>query len=146
MKPYKQGYFKPLNPQKYIGTHPIIYRSSLEKKFMEFVDDNPNVIGWGSESYKIPYIKPTDNKIHIYYIDFFVHIKNKNSQIEKYIVEVKPHKYTLPPKESKNKAKRTMLYESLNWVINSAKWEAAKQFAQKYNYKFDIITEKHLSK
>lgn len=146
MNYYKQGFFKPLNPQKYKGIYPIVYRSSLEKHFMEFVDDNPNVVCWGSESFKIPYIKPTDNKIHIYYVDFFIHIKNKNNEIEKYIVEVKPYKYINPPKNNKNKSKKTFLYETITWKINSAKFEAAKKFAQKYNYKFLILTEKDLKK
>ena len=41
---FKQGYYNPINPQKYIGEHPIIYRSSWERKFCHWCDHNEEVI------------------------------------------------------------------------------------------------------
>ena len=72
MKTYK-GYFKPKNPKKYKGDPTnIIYRSSWECKLMIRLDEDPNVISWGSEEIIIPYRSPIDNKIHRYFVDFIV--------------------------------------------------------------------------
>ena len=37
-----------------------------------------------------------------------------------------------------------MLYEQKAWVVNQAKWEAAKKWADKKGYEFLILTEKEL--
>jgi hypothetical protein len=75
---FKQGYYKPLNPQKYIGKAPIIYRSGLELKFMRWCDKTDTIQKWSSESIVIPYfdtIKKTQRK---YYIDNYVEILEGN--------------------------------------------------------------------
>ena len=41
---YRQGYFKPQYPVKYIGTGDIIFRSSWEHKFMVWCDNNEKVL------------------------------------------------------------------------------------------------------
>ena len=52
-----QGYFKPLNPQKYVGDpNLIIYRSGWEKSFCRWCDASPSIIQWSSEPIKIPYL------------------------------------------------------------------------------------------
>jgi hypothetical protein len=38
-----------------------------------------------------------------------------------------------------------MLYEQKTYVVNVAKWKAAKQWADKKGYKFLIVTEKELN-
>lgn len=45
-------------------------RSSWETKFSMWVDNNPAVIEWGSETIIIPYVSPIDNRGHRYYVDF----------------------------------------------------------------------------
>ena len=42
MKSYVQGQYKPINPEKYVGTYPIVFRSSWEHKVMVLFDTNPN--------------------------------------------------------------------------------------------------------
>jgi hypothetical protein len=56
------GKFKPKNPEKYAGRGSIRYRSSWELKFMNFLDENPSIKNWASESISIPYKNPIANK------------------------------------------------------------------------------------
>ena len=74
---YTQGVFIPKNIDKFIGSK-AFYRSSLELRFMKFCDVNENVLKWGSENVIIPYINPLDNKMHRYFVDNFVMIKEGN--------------------------------------------------------------------
>jgi hypothetical protein len=144
-KNYVQGIFKPKNSEKYKGTHPIIYRSSLELKAMRWMDNNPNIFNWTSETIIIPYVSPADNKIHRYFIDLSCSLKNKDGNIQKILIEVKPEKQTRLPVESNKKQKKTILYERYNYAINCAKWESAKKWAKNKGYIFLILTEKHLN-
>ena len=140
---YRQGYFKPINPKKYKGTYPIVYRSSLELKVFRWVDHNPNIVSWGSESVIIPYISPVDNKTHRYYVDLVLSLLHEN-KIEKYLVEIKPFAQIIPPTPSKRKKPSTILYESMMYSVNQAKWAAAEEWCKKRGYKFIKITEKHI--
>jgi len=145
-KKYKQGVFKPIHPKKYTGTTPILYRSSYELKFMRWADSNSNVISWGSESVIVPYISPKDGKLHRYFVDNNVTIKNKNGNLKKYLIEIKPYKQTQPPKTKNRKNKKSLLYEQYTFAVNQAKWEAATAWAKKHDYEFIILTEKDLNK
>ena len=140
---YRQGYFRPLSPKKYKGKTPIIYRSSLELKVFRWLDHNPNVTSWGSESVIIPYISPVDNKVHRYYVDLVLTLLNEG-KYEKYLVEIKPLAQILPPKPSKRKKPSTILYETVMYSVNQAKWAAAEEWCKKHNYKFLKFTEKHI--
>jgi hypothetical protein len=139
---FKQGIYTPKNKQKFIGKI-AIYRSSFELQFMRWADNNPNVLEWGSENIIVPYKSPIDNKIHRYYVDNFLALKEGNN-IKKYLVEIKPSSQTLPPKHSNRKKKQTILYENMQYAINQAKWEAAKNFATTRGCEFIILTEKEL--
>ena len=143
MRKYKQGIFTPNNKQKYYGTTPIIFRSSLELKVFRWLDSNNNIIKWGSESVIIPYISPTDNKPHRYFVDLNITLL-ENSIYEKYLIEIKPLSQVLPPTKSARKKPSTILYETAMYSINQAKWEAARAWCKQHNYKFLIFTEKHI--
>ena len=70
---YKQGFFTPRFPKKYIGDPTnIVYRSGWEKRVMQTLDENSNVLRWASEEIVIPYISPIDNRPHRYFVDFYV--------------------------------------------------------------------------
>lgn len=142
-QPYKQNFYKPVNAQKYIGNGMPFYRSGMELKFMRWCDKNPNVLKWSSESVIVPYVSPIDHRVHRYFIDNAVVIKEGNV-IKKYLVEVKPESQTKSPSKHGNKKESTILYENATWLINNSKWEAAKKYAQSIGYEFLIITEKHL--
>ena len=67
-----QGQYKPVNPMKYNGKVPIIYRSSWELRLCKFFDNNENVIKWTSESVVVPYYNPITQRTHRYFPDFTV--------------------------------------------------------------------------
>lgn len=140
---FKQGIYKPIYPRKCTNAGQIQYRSWLERNFMVWCDKNVNVIEWGSENVIIPYISPIDNRVHRYFVDAYIKLQERD-KIRKYLVEIKPYKQTLPPTESKRKKESTVIYEHATWAINNAKWEAARQFAQKHGMKFIIITDEDL--
>jgi len=139
---FKQGLFKPNNIDKYKGTHPIIYRSSYELRFMRWADHNPHVVSWGSESIIIPYQNPLTGRISRYFVDNNITIKTKEGIVKKYLIEIKPSIQTLPPKATRNT--KSLMRKQAEYVKNRAKWAAAEQWAKKKNYEFTILTEKHL--
>jgi len=145
-KNVRKGLYTPKNPEKYVGNvHKITFRSSWELTFMQFLDQNPSILQWGSEIIAIPYIKPTTGRKHKYYPDFWVKYKNKKGEILQDLIEVKPEKQTKQP-TTVGKSKKTQIYETLTWAVNCAKWRAAKDFCNKYNMKWKILTERQIFK
>jgi len=140
-KKWRQGQFVPKNKGKFIGSK-ATYRSGLELKFFRFCDNNKNVIKWGSENVIVPYYSPLDDRMHRYYVDNYVVIKEDNV-IKKYLVEIKPSKQTKPP-QTKYRKKQHLIYEQKAYVINQAKWEAARKYSKKRGLSFIIVTEKEL--
>lgn len=139
-----KGKFLPTKPHKYIGdASNIVYRSSYEMKFMKWCDLNDSVLRWASEEIVIPYVSPLDRQIHRYFVDFFIEVKTKEGTIKKYLVEVKPYKFTQPPVVPKRKTQK-FISEVKQWGVNTAKWESAKRFASKQGWEFILITEKDL--
>lgn len=135
--------YVPRQPQKYKGTYPIVSRSSWELQFMKWCDNNPMVVEWSSESVRIPYYDPIKMRRRFYYPDFVIKIRNSKDDIVSYIIEIKPHKETQPPKRGK-KSRRTLLYEHRTFQTNQAKWRAANDYANKLGYHFKIFTEREL--
>ena len=84
-----KGRYSPSYPQKYKGNPSnIIYRSLWERKFMVFCDLSENIVEWGSEEIAIPYRSPIDNRVHRYFPDFYVKLRETTGKIKKYIIEV----------------------------------------------------------
>jgi hypothetical protein len=132
------------NAAKYKGDITnIVYRSLWELKFMKWCDSSISVVEWGSETVIIPYISPIDNKVHRYFVDFYIKVKTKTDSIEKYLIEIKPEKFTKPPEIPKKKTKR-FIDEVFQYGVNDAKWKAAFEFCKDRNMKFIILTEKDL--
>lgn len=132
---YSQGIFIPKNPQKYAGRGSIRYRSSWELKFMNFLDENPSIKNWASESIAIPYKNPIENKTKSYVPDFFIVYEDINKKLHAEIVEIKPHKETSFEAAGKNTRNQVQA------AINQAKWSAAKNFCDRQGMQFRIITE-----
>ena len=132
--------FIPIFPEKYTG-YPtnIIMRSSWETRFASWCDKNPSVLKWSSEETVIPYRCPTDSRIHRYFVDFKITVSTGKT----YIVEVKPAAQTQPPIYPGRQTQR-YITESLTFMKNKAKWEAAIEFAKDRGWEFKIITEKEL--
>ena len=140
---YKGKYY-PSFPRKYKGDPTnIIFRSLWERKFMVYCDKNANVLEWNSEEIAIPYRSPLDNRVHRYFPDFYMKVKESNGIIKNYIVEVKPLKQTTPPKKPK-KQTRGYIREAYEYARNQAKWKVAKEFCKDRRWEFKVITEKEL--
>jgi hypothetical protein len=136
---HKRKYI-PIFPEKYTGDPSnIIMRSSWETRFASWCDKNPSVLKWSSEETIIPYKCPTDNRIHRYFVDFKITVTTGKT----YLVEVKPKTQTQPPIYPGKRTQR-YLQESLAFMKNQAKWEAAGEFAKDRGWEFKIITEHEL--
>tara|TARA_B100000073_G_C23452951_1_gene460120 strand:- start:31 stop:462 length:432 start_codon:yes stop_codon:yes gene_type:complete len=138
------GKFKPKNYKKYKGDPTkIIYRSLWERRFMVYCDNNDKIIEWGSEELIIPYRSPLDKKVHRYFPDFYIKYLNKEGNVVREIIEVKPKKQLRPPKTPKRQTKR-YLQECATFMVNQAKWKAAEEYCSDRKMKFRFLTEDHL--
>ena len=137
MSKYNQGEFQPKNPQKYVGTFPITYRSSWELTFMNTCDAHPNIIQWASESIKIPYKNPLTGMQSVYIPDFFVTYMDKNGSTHAELIEIKPISQSLMEQAKSRKDK-------LSVALNTAKWMAAEAWCRRFRIKFRVMTENQL--
>ena len=136
-----KGKYQPSFPKKYKGDPTnIVYRSLWERTFMKYCDTNENILEWFSEEIAVPYRSPIDNKIHRYFPDFYIKVKESNGSIKKYIIEIKPKKQTVEPIPQKRKTKG-YIYEVYEYVKNQAKWKAAEEWCADKGYEFKIFTE-----
>lgn len=142
-----KGRYKPNKPEKYIGNPTnIIYRSLLERRFMVYCDKKSSILEWGSEEVIVPYKSPVDNRMHRYFVDFIVKLKNKDGITETLLIEVKPKKQCAAPKKPKKKTStRRYLTEIKTWGVNNAKWKAATEYAENKGWKFIIMTDETLA-
>lgn len=135
---YSQGYINPqsckkLFPQMKFET--IIYRSSYEKKFIYWLENNSSVKHWGSECIKIPYLNVKDGKIHSYYPDYFVEMQDGTCMV----VEIKPLTQTKKPINENS-------WACNEYIKNMCKWKATMEFCKAKGFKFKIITENTINK
>lgn len=139
-----KGKYQPSYPQKYKGDPTnIIYRSLWERKFCVYCDLNENILEWSSEEKCIPYRSPLDGKIHRYFPDFLIKVKESNGSIKKYMIEIKPKKQTIPPIKPQRQTKK-YISEVYEYAKNQSKWEAAKDWCADRGYEFKVITENEL--
>ncbi len=145
-KQYLQGKFKPNNPSKYQGNvDDIIYRSSYEYAAFKLCDDHPSIVKWSSEEDVIPYISPKDNRRHRYFMDLKVTVMVKGVP-RVTLVEVKPSSETRPPRKGKGRnADATYARKVATWLVNQAKWAAAKEYCARMGWHFTHWTEKELN-
>ena len=139
-----KGRYRPNNPLKYKGDYRnIIYRSLWELKFMKYCDSNQNILEWGSEEFCLPYKSPLDNKVHRYFPDFYIKVRESTGKIKKMIIEVKPKRQCMEPKRQKKKT-RGYIYEVREYAKNQAKWKAATEYCLDRGLEFKILTENEL--
>ena len=139
-----KGKYKPSFPEKYRGDPTnIIYRSLWERKFCVYCDTNEKILEWSSEEKCIPYRSPIDGRIHRYFPDFLIKVKEANGSIKKYMIEIKPSKQTVPPQKPQRQTKQ-YISEVYEYAKNQSKWEAAKDWCADRGYEFKIITEHEL--
>lgn len=136
MAKFQQGVFVPQNPDKYIGKHAPRYRSGWELTFMRMCDNHPGILGWASESHRIPYLNPLTGKATTYVPDFFIVYVDKAGKKHAELIEVKPSK------QIKGNAKTQQ--DQMAAVVNEAKWKIAKQWAGQQGVGFRVITENEI--
>jgi hypothetical protein len=138
-----KGRFIPKNPKKYAGdTNNIIWRSTWERKVMDWLDQSESVVYWSSEELAIKYYNPVDNKIHRYFPDFIVKVKRKDGTVMTHVIEVKPEHQTKQPVRKRKTQK--FINEYITYTINQSKWKAATEFCKDRGWEFRILTEKNL--
>ena len=139
-----KGKYHPSYPRKYKGDPTnIVYRSLWERKFMVYCDKNDNILEWASEEIAIPYRSPVDNRVHRYFPDFYMKVKERGGKIKRYVIEVKPAKQTKPPVKPKRQTKG-YIREAYEYAKNQAKWKMAREFCADRQWEFKVVTEKEL--
>ena len=141
-----KGKYIPINPKKYVGnSSQVIYRSLWERKLMVYCDRNDNIIEWGSEEVIVPYRSPWDGKMHRYFPDFYMKVKQTNGTYKKFIIEVKPKAQCKEPNKTPKRKTRKWYKEVKTWGINQAKWKSATDYCENRGMEFKILTEDHLN-
>ena len=140
-----KGRFRPKNHKKYKGDPTkVFYRSLWERRFMHYCDTTPSILEWNSEEIIIPYVSPIDNKVHRYFPDFYIKVRNVSGKVRREIIEVKPKRQCEPPKKPQRQTKK-YLREVATYGVNQAKFKAAEEYCKNRKYNFRILTEDHLT-
>ena len=135
-----KGKYTIKNKSKYIGdAKSVVYRSLWERQAFKWCESNPNIRGWNSEEFVIPYMSDVDGRIHRYFVDLLIVMEND----EVFLVEIKPKKQTVPPKKPARKTKK-YAKEVATYITNTNKWGAAQNYAKQKDWKFQIWTEETL--
>lgn len=149
-----QGWYQLLNPTKFIKPldehmksfkdgH-VNYKSRLELKAIKYADFNKHIAKWSLEPFHIKYVKPTDGKVHRYFVDLFFEF----STGDKFLVEIKSKGETKPPRKPVKKTVKALNnYQRAlqTYAVNESKWKAAREFAEEQGMKFIILTEDELN-
>ena len=136
MPKYQQGTYEPKNPQKYLGKGLPRYRSGWELAVFRMCDNHPAIIGWGSETHRIPYRNPLTGKNTNYVPDLLMVYKDRNGGNHAEMVEIKPSNQILG--EARSQADKAAA------VVNQAKWEAARAWCKSKGLGFRVITENEI--
>lgn len=135
MSKYAQGKYQIQHPEKYVGNKTPTYRSGWEWTFMQFCDNNPNILQWASEAIHINYRNPFTGRNTIYVPDFLIVYTDADGQKHAEVIEVKPTKETTIEAAGRSTKAQAAA------VLNMAKWEAARAWCKAQGLKFRIITE-----
>ena len=129
-----------------MGEKTPVFKSRMEARVFRWLDLNANVIRWGYEIIDIPYLFQVDGRMHTYITDIYCEIRGNNSKVNRYILEVKPVKETLPPKPANNSPKSKARYqrEMFVYIKNSDKWEATRRFCDSKGIKFVEVTDEDI--
>jgi hypothetical protein len=146
-KQWLDGDYEVVNKEKYIGEKPPHYRSSWELRMIQWLDQSPNVKRWSSENIMIPYLFEIDKQVHKYFPDIYFEAIDKNNNLKKFLIEIKPDKQKKPPKPPKNKNQKALknyAMEVKTFIKNQNKWSAAKNFCKDRGIEFLIISEQQI--
>jgi hypothetical protein len=104
---------------------------------MQFLDHNPSVLQWASESIAIPYMDPLTGKKKNYFPDFLMIFLDRNGEKKAEMIEIKPANQTGQTK-TKSKVNQAQILK------NHAKWGAALAYCAKNGLTLRILTENEL--
>jgi len=131
-----KGKYRVKNISKYAGDPTkVTYRSLWERNAFRWCDSSPRITRWSSEEVVVPYKCQLDNKVHRYFVDLLVCMDG-----EVILVEIKPRKETTAPKKPARVTKR-YVNEVTTYIKNTDKWQYAKAYAEKRDWKFEVWTE-----
>ena len=102
---------------------------------MIFLDLNPGILQWASESIAIPYRDVITNQQKRYFPDFFVIFVDAQGVKHGEIIEIKPENQS---KFGKSKRNNAMV------IRNHCKWQAALAYCAKNGLQFRLIGESQL--
>ena len=134
MSKFAQGPYTVKNAAKYVGKGVPRYRSGWELSFMQFLDNNDNVMQWASESIQIPYRNPITGKQSIYVPDFLITYRTRQNTLIAEVVEIKPKKQSIIESKMSNRDRMVV-------AVNYAKWASAEKWCNRNGLKFRVITE-----
>jgi hypothetical protein len=134
MANFRQGAYAVRNKEKYVGKGEPRYRSGWENVFMQFCDNNDNVLQWASEPVRIPYRHPLTGKMTMYVPDFIVTYRGPNNTVQAELIEIKPKAQSLVEEKMKDRDRAIV-------AINHCKWDAATKWARANGLQFRVITE-----
>ena len=143
----KTGVYQPKNRSKYIGQQSPIFRSSWQLQAFVSLDKNPKILRWASQAIAIPYIDTArQNTRHKYIVDLYFEVANAQSQIEKWLIQIKPYSQSVNPKATKRKSTGKLIMEQAIVQTNHCKWEAATQFCKEHGWHFGVWTQHGINK
>ena len=94
-----KGYIDLSNPKNTRVIPKILFIGLYGKEnFMNYCDLNENILEcWHLRNFGF-LLDPTTNRVRRYFPDFFIKYKDKDSNIRRSVIEVKPMRETLQPK------------------------------------------------
>lgn len=154
-----KGNYKLVHPEKYMSNIPLpVFKSEWEQKIFVLMDINPFIIKWGYEPFSIVYASPHYLKTALYKPDIYCECKYSDGNINKYLIEIKPTKYMILPKEPKlsksttdanklekfRKKKINFDMTTMDVMVNAAKWNAAEVWCKNRGVNWLILNEKNV--
>ena len=134
MPNFRRGKYEVKNGSKYAGAGKPTFRSGWEMAFMNFCDNNDNILQWASEPVRIPYRNPLTGKMTMYVPDFLVTYRGPNNTTRAELIEIKPKKQSIVESKMSNADKAVV-------AVNYCKWDAATKWAKQNGLTFRVITE-----
>jgi hypothetical protein len=134
MSKFAQGVYNVKNSTKYVGKNSPRFRSSWEWAFMNFCDNNDNILQWASEAISIPYRHPLTGRQTVYVPDFFITYRGRDNTVHAELIEIKPKKQSIVESKASSRDRAVV-------AVNYAKWDAATKWARRNGLSFRVITE-----
>lgn len=154
-----KGKYQLINPDKYMKDVALPeYKSMWEHNFFAACDVNPFVTRWGYEPFPISYYSPMYMKQTMYKPDVYLECRYPDGREAKYLIEIKPVAYSVPPKmpkapppgsdakklETFNKRMNQYNKKNMEVMVNYAKWQAAEAWCMANGINWFVANEKNM--